>query len=614
LRVLDQPDAWLGDDGAIFGARQQIRNLMLTLMTECEGNLPGGGTLYAASYAVLAHEIAGSLSLSPGDAAAGENLRTFTSIKYDPDEFVTLGPSSETVTLPQGTYRFRARATAYQTGKHRVRVSPVPPAAEPTIIPYSPSAEYSDPSGNEQSWSEHSGVFEVTGETGDIRVYHWCQAAATDGLGKKSVSDTEAFLVLELWKIDFLPDIQGPQGPVGPPGATGEQGIQGIQGEQGIQGIQGEQGEQGVQGIQGIQGVQGTPGPAGPPGPQGEPGECVCDPYEAIYSIPPVGSEDQMCFAAQGLAGLYSDLCQDVIELVDAGEETISAIIEAFVESIPVVGSFLESASDLTQTVIDWTRTNMGDADALAKAKCLLFCLGMEKPDPDDWEFEDIFTAIIEDAAPELDFWSMIEYAYNQLDGRWLGYVIVLSAWLDRYARPKRFRTQWLKLANQALWFDGRDCSMCACTGGAWEQEFDFQVGAGVWQALVYGGYTYADLVTEGWKWGTAAYDHEIHIKTEVPVTQLTGFTVEWTGSFSAGMDYYLADTSGGGLVYKKDLTGDDSQAGTTHTYAWSEPIDINHLTLLTNCGRPPLSLDANPYKLKRLTLRGWGDNPFDTE
>lgn len=35
LNVLDQPDAWIGDDDEVFAARQQVNEIMLSLMPQC---------------------------------------------------------------------------------------------------------------------------------------------------------------------------------------------------------------------------------------------------------------------------------------------------------------------------------------------------------------------------------------------------------------------------------------------------------------------------------------------------------------------------------------------------------------------------------------------------
>jgi hypothetical protein len=601
LNVLDQQDAWKGTEAEIANARQQIRQMMLYLMSECASNTPGGTIVYASEYAVVVQELSGDVTETAGDATGpGENVRTFTGVKYDPDNIIELRDSGQTVRLQTGWYRFVLKAPSFATEKHRIRLAQKPPAVDVTVLPYAPAYEIARPDDNDQTWSTHSGVFEVAGTYADMQALHYVQASSVGGLGKKSTADPEVFAYLELWKVDAIADLQGPPGPTGPTGPEGPQGPQGEQGPTGPAGPEGSQGPQGPEGPQGPQGEQ---------GPQGVPGECECDPLSQIYTVPSADAIDQICFASAGIAKHYSDVAQDAIELLDAGEATITAVVEGFVESIPVIGSFAESASEVLQVAIDFARTNVGDIQAVNKAKCLLFCLARNKPDPQNWTSADIFEAIASDAVPEQSFFDLLEFAYNALDGALLGYAIVVAAWLDIQRNRERFRTQWFKLAANALYFDSRDCATCDCANVQWEQVFDFSIDQQGWAAVFEEGAYDAVYSSGAWRGNPGAFEPErlwiVYTPLLITVSEIE---VHLEAELTEATAWGMRDFTVGGIPYVPAQFTPDPTGAILSWAGAEENIGRVSLEIDSSAGYPG---QTNPAAITKIVLRGPGANPF---
>jgi hypothetical protein len=301
---------------------------------------------------------------------------------------------------------------------------------------------------------------------------------------------------LEVWLGEWV-DVVGEQGPIGPQGDAGEAGPAGPQGEAGEAGPAGPEGPQGPTGPAGPQGPtgpEGPQGPAGPEGPQGPAGECECDPESIVnifYPIPPASERAQYCYVAEKLSLLYADTVQDALENWELGQAIVSAVVELITDNIPILGAFVENVSDVYADGIEYAATNVLDADAIDKARCLLYCGFIWSADQGtflDLSWGDILTLSANELGltESIDFGDMLDVIEAGLTAEYLGYLIAFAAMLDKTVRPGEWRANVSKLAQRAVYFDERDCADCDCQDEPSDQmlrfdgTFDLEVTSGV--------------------------------------------------------------------------------------------------------------------------------------
>jgi hypothetical protein len=310
-------------------------------------------------------------------------------------------------------------------------------------------------------------------------------------------------------------------------------------------------------------------------------------PFTAMYSPPTADLADRICFVARGVADIYADRLQDWAEAGDFTVDILSLSVEAFIESIPFAGSIIESLGDLTSAAIDWIRVNIQDIQALQKARCLIYVLGMDEPDPANWSYADLFTVFPLDDIPELSFSGLLEYAYDNADGAILGYAIASAILGDALGRTARFRNQWNNLANQAEYFDSRDCSSCP-------QPDDPDVQVALWDFLpTNGGFVAIDGIWAqdvGWQAEGGLGNYDLNIRTNYVqpagppyglITQVR-ITLE-IGSVPATANIYVGKAGGGYDTYSfKDLLLPDTKRTITipTNTTYGEPSTL--LTVVT--------------------------------
>jgi len=191
----------------------------------------------------------------------------------------------------------------------------------------------------------------------------------------------------------------------------------------------------------------------------------VYNSFYYVYDPQLPDNADRYCFAAAGIAASYADAIRDALEVADLAEDLLVGIVEALFESIPVVGEIAEYIDELTEAVQDWAATNFQDEDAVATAKCIIFCAVTKSDGLEGISWIDMLYALGEQAIIDVSdsFQDIISAAYNILDASLLGYAIALVWWADYNLRHKRTVNVMTKIANQAEFFDERDCSGCGC-------------------------------------------------------------------------------------------------------------------------------------------------------
>jgi hypothetical protein len=143
----------------------------------------------------------------------------------------------------------------------------------------------------------------------------------------------------------------------------------------------------------------------------------------------------------------------------------IEEVILGAVESLPFVGSIIESIVELDQLARDFLIDNIADPDAVALAKCALYCAFTHAEDLDNMTWADWLQYVPEALGIDdgLDFVDLINLAFLGLNATMLGAVIMIIVWADYHLRHARFMNQLATLANQAVFFDARDCAACDC-------------------------------------------------------------------------------------------------------------------------------------------------------
>jgi hypothetical protein len=171
---------------------------------------------------------------------------------------------------------------------------------------------------------------------------------------------------------------QGDPGEIGPPGPQGDPGEIGPPGPQGDPGEIGPPGPQGDPGEIGPQGPQGDPGEIGPQGPQGATGadgDCGCP--EGI-ELPQTGEAARYCYGADWLARDGSDDLKDIFQGIETTTTLVFSIIEFVAEVFSlgtVGGEIAEILTDgMLSNVIEGARIGVIDPDAIALARCEIFC------------------------------------------------------------------------------------------------------------------------------------------------------------------------------------------------------------------------------------------------
>jgi hypothetical protein len=165
------------------------------------------------------------------------------------------------------------------------------------------------------------------------------------------------------------------------------------------------------------------------------------------------------------MAEFYTDGIQDILEQLDLGATLIEEAVLGVFESIPLVGSIVESIVDVAQNARDYAIANFTDTDAVALVRCCLYCAFTNANDIDNMSFEDWFQYVPQALGLDLPigFDDALELAFDSYEAEILGVAALIVIYADYNLRHKRFMNQFAVLANQAAFFDARDCSACDC-------------------------------------------------------------------------------------------------------------------------------------------------------
>jgi hypothetical protein len=142
-----------------------------------KGDTGAAGVTPGTYAAKVSHRIATSTA---GDSVAGANTRALNTVESNTITGASL--ASNTLTLPAGTYRYRARAPGYGTGYHTCYLYNTTSSA----IVNQGSTSYNGVS-TDQSDSTVSGYFTLSAQSG-IQLRHNFSNAVTSGLGLASNS------------------------------------------------------------------------------------------------------------------------------------------------------------------------------------------------------------------------------------------------------------------------------------------------------------------------------------------------------------------------------------------------------------------------------------------
>lgn len=146
----------------------------------------------ARPYAIVVDQK--STTTGGGDCATGWQTRALNTVQFDPGSIV-VSVSANAVTLNAGTYRFRATAPAYGSGRHRVRLYNQTDSA---VIATGPSNYVP----NVVVYGEVRGSFSITA-TKAIRIEQYTETATANGFGfgvPANDGAPEVYAALEIWR------------------------------------------------------------------------------------------------------------------------------------------------------------------------------------------------------------------------------------------------------------------------------------------------------------------------------------------------------------------------------------------------------------------------------
>lgn len=484
LNALAQPDAWSGTEAQRQNAVDMVEQIISQLARENCYEAPEGGIVVWSGYKRLQSTQIDILNLTPVSVSSGSGWTVVPYNVFGVSLAASVGtwPANQ-YGLPEGLVRMSMALACGISGftRFQLRIKNVATGAVEAI---SPLYEEANEGHIQIQWDTSIVVPSAT--SGNAR---YLEANVLDGtlyLNMGSPVGTHADSQLtstEFWYFDTVDYLMGPAGPPGPAGADGADGAIGPQGPQGPQGEAGATGPMGPQGPQGEQ---------GPEGPQGPPGECTCDPdtvYQSIFTVPPIDELDKHCYAADIMANHYSDLTQDAAENYEAASGAFNAALGSLLDDIPLFTDLAQTVIGVSAEAMEWVANNIDDADSVRFTRCLLYCAAQDAGGIQALTWSHIVQAISQDLGLNdgLDLGDVINLIYSTLEAEYLGYVVAFVAMLDKTLNPNGFLNAWARAANQAEYFDSRDCSMCICASDdpmdnyEWLHVWDFSQDDGGW-------------------------------------------------------------------------------------------------------------------------------------
>jgi len=278
--------------------------------------------------------------------------------------------------------------------------------------------------------------------------------------------------------------------------------------------------------------------------------------YTVITADQPT-ADDAYCYAAWILAERAADDLQDMLEVIDVLEDaTLSVVAEIFasmVDLVPFFGDLAESVIRITDNLVeemyDWVKENARDIQARALAAEIIYCgikIAMENGGQTS-----IRAGIIQAAGENLiefsvdfiggvfeipDLLSVMEDAFNALDGELMGYSVVAwflvtDAILDVLGANRPIEAIVAFATQFSAAHDNRDCALFACND--WCHVFNFaeeneELG---WTAITGGVFS-----NGAWRSTFDAFDTKLEIQLNIPLTTVKSVRVKYT----------TADVSGG--------------------------------------------------------------------
>jgi len=388
--------------------------------------------------------------------------------------------------------------------------------------------------------------------------------------------------------------IEGPQGPTGP------QGPQGVQGDTGPTGATGATGPQGDTGPQGPQGDTGPQGPEGPAGPKGNPGIGGAD-------APTINNEpsDQVRCAVSRAAALFlqAKFVSSIILLKAAFEAgaTIGEAIEDLIEAIPIVGNFLEAATDFVKNFnlehFDDLQGWAQDPDWQNRVRCELYCRLGDDGDITETIWDDWMQALYL-APPQGPFLTVIGQAE---------YLCAMAIGKEKFRAIGFFHKD-----------DAEACNPCDdCLPDMWTYEEDWCSSPVHWQVLGYGTYYAPDCAF----WGTGGPTRRVNVHANWSDTQkrrIWRITVTFhvtnadSGNYALddGLKTLIAIRAAGGTFTTYTWDGATGATG-TYVVTWYVPTteEINYVVVGVTG-----EMSGNRTSIDHVKIEGYGTTPTTWE
>jgi len=386
---------------------------------------------------------------------------------------------------------------------------------------------------------------------------------------------------------------------VGIPGPQGEQGIPGDTGPQGEKGDAGDTGPQGDTGPTGETGEQGIQGEMGPTGPQGEKGD-KGNPGIGGADAPDINNEpsDQVrCSVSRAMATyLQAKFIASILRLKAAFEAaaTIGEAIEDLIEAIPVVGNFLEAATDFVKNFnlehFDDLNSLANDPDWQNGVRCALYCLLGDDGEMTDAIWDD-WMQFLYLALPQGPFLTVIGQAE---------YLLALSI------GPEKFRSIGYvhKDDEEAC----NPCDDCPDEDVDWTIVYNFETGAVGWAAVVGGGgYQYA-VFNQGYAFTNdqppGADYSQIQIKKQFTTSGDTVMT-EFSLSYFCNKEVTWQDSNS---------SGDVGPPGNLASFSWPTVPLFSDTGFgsgwIRVIGTSPIGEGKSDIAIKTITMKGTGTPP----
>jgi hypothetical protein len=385
--------------------------------------------------------------------------------------------------------------------------------------------------------------------------------------------------------------IQGEQGIQGIPGDTGPQGEKGDAGDTGAKGDTGDTGEVGEQGIQG---EMGETGPQGEKGDKGNPGIGGADAPD-ITNEP---SDQVRCAVSRAMANyLQAKFIASILRLKASFEAaaSIGTALEDLIEAIPVVGNFLEAATDF---VTNFNLEHFDDLNGLAidpdwqnGVRCALYCLMGDDGDVTDAIWDD-WLQFMYLSLPQGPFLTVIGQAE---------YLLAFAIGVEKFRSIGYVHKDDAEACNP--------CDDCPEDGFDWTLVYNFTDGDAGWSAVVGSGDYHYAVFTGGY-----AFSNDVPPGGDYSQVQVKK---EFTTSMDTAMTQFIVSYFCAKAVDWQDSnnSAQNSPSGNLASVNWSVVPLFSDTVFgsgwLRVIGTSPVGEGKSDVAIKTITLKGTGTAPL---